>query len=236
MSSLFSDPPFPRGTTLLSGETIQYSPSGVAYSATNDSGAQYPVSGSEIVGQVKVFQDINPYTKAKQSNELVYCIAARYKPTTATNLTTARGKGVVLKVSQYLGTAEFDENLATATNAIEGKRIGFIDEYLPSSAVIRPDDIVWLVYKGPASVKKTEHVSDTGIAAGALIGMSATAGSVRAKAANTIVTVATNEASNLGLGLCWGDVSDDLATIAYGVTATSADKFARVNLIGQNWA
>jgi hypothetical protein len=236
MSSLFSDPPFSRGTTLLNGEVIEYTPAGVSYSATNDSGAQYPIAGSEIVGQVKVFQDINPRTKARLSNELVYCIAARYKPTTATNLTVPAGKGVVLKVSQYLGTAEFDENLATAANAIEGKRIAFLDEYLSPSAVIRPDDIVWLVYKGPASVKKTEHASTAGIAAGVLVAMSATAGSVFTKAANTIVTVATNEASSVGLGVCWGDVSDDLATVAYGVTATSADKFARVGLIGVNWA
>lgn len=236
MSSLFSDPPFARGTTLLNGETIQYSPSGVAYSATNDSGQQYPVAGSEIVGQVKVFQDFNPSTKTKYSNELVYCIAARYKPTNGANLTAPRGKGVVLKVGQYLGSAEFDENLATAANAVEGKRVAFIDEYLSDSTVIRPDDIVWLVYKGPAAVKKTEHASTAAIAAGVLVAMSATAGSVFTKAANTLLTVTTNEASSVGLGLCWGDVSDDLETVAYGVAATSADKYARVNLIGQNWA
>lgn len=237
MSSLFSDPPFARGQTLLGGEAIERYPAGVAYSATNNSGAQYNVAGPEIVGQVKVFQDINPSTKIKQSNELVYCIAARFKPTNGTTLTGAdlRGRGVVLKVGQYLETATFDENLATTANTIQGKRVGFVDEYLSDSTQIRGDDVVWVVFKGPASVKKTEHATTAGIAAGVLVAMSSTAGSVFTKAANTIVTVDTDEASTVGLGICWGDVSDDLATIVYGTTATSADKFARVNLIGVNW-
>jgi hypothetical protein len=235
MSSLYSDPPFGRGTTLLNGEAIEYSPPGSVYNATNDSGAQYTVAGREIVGQIKAFLDINPSTKQRLSSELVYCIAARYKPTNGATLTVPTGKGVVLKVGQYLETASFDENLATAANVIEGKRVGFIDEYLPTSAVIRPDDIVWVVFKGPAAVKKTEHASTASIAAGVTVAMSSTAGSVFTKAANNILTVATNEASSAALGLCWGDISDDLATVAFGVAATSADKYARVNLTGLNW-
>jgi hypothetical protein len=168
MSSLFSDPPFTRGTTLLGGEVIEYYPPGVTYSATNNSGVQYPIAGREIVGQTKAFQDINPSTKQRLSSELVYCVAARYKPTNGANLTVPAGKGVVLKVGQYLETASFDENLATAANVIEGKRVGFIDEYLSADTIIRPDDIVWVVYKGPAAVKKTEHASTASIAAGPL--------------------------------------------------------------------
>lgn len=232
MSSLFSDPPFARGTTLLSGETIEYAPSGVSYSATNDSGKQYPVAGREIVGQVKCFQDLNPSTKARLSSELVYCIAARYKPTTNTNLTSPAGKGVVLKIGQYLESASFDENLATQANINTGERVGFLDEYLSSSTIIRPDDVVWVVFKGPAALKKTAVAINAGVA----VSMSATAGSVMTKTVDSLWTAATNEPSLVALGLCWGDISDDLATVDFGVNATSTDAFARVNLWGQNWA
>lgn len=232
MSSLFSDPPFARGTTLLAGETIEYNLPGVSYSATNDSGKQYPVAGREIVGQVKVFQDINPNTKARLSSELVYCIAARYKPTSTTNLTSPAGKGVVLKIGQYLESASFDQTLASQANVNTGERVGFLDEYLSSSTIIRPDDIVWVTFKGPASLLKTAVAID----AGAVVSMSATAGSVMAKTVDSIWTAATNEPSLVGLGLCWGDVSNDLATVDFGVNAGAADTFARVNLWGQNWA
>lgn len=236
MSSLFSDPPFARGTTLLGGEVIDYYPPGSAYSATNDSGAQYPVAGREIVGQVKVFQDINPVNKKRLSNELVYCIAARYKPSTATNLTSATGKGVTLKISQYLGTAEFDENLATQANVNTGERVAFVDDWLPSGTVIRPDDIVWLVFKGPAALKKTEHASTAGITAGVAVAMSSTAGSVFTKTVDSIWTASSNEPSLVALGLAWGKASDDLDTITFGANAASTDKYCRVNLWGQNWA
>lgn len=236
MPSLFSDPPFARGTTLLAGEPIEYYPPGSGYHATNDSGDQYPVAGGEVVGQVKVFQDINPVTKTGLSNELVYCIAARYKPTTATNLTTPPGKAVVLKIAQYLGTAEFDENLATAANVNAGERVGFIDEYLSTSAVIRPDDIVWLVFRGPVAAKKTEHATTQGIAVGVNVAMSGTAGSVFTKTVDSILTVASNEPGLVSLGLAWGKASDDLQTIQFGVAAASTDKYCRVNLTGQNWA
>lgn len=236
MSSLFSDPPFSRGTLLLAGEPIEYYPPGSTYSATNDSGAQYPVAGGEIVGQVKVFRDINPVTKDRLSNELVYCIAARYKPTNGANLTTPPGKAVALKISQYLGTAEFDENLATAANVNTGERVGFIDEYLSTSAVIRPDDIVWLVFKGPVAAKKTEHATTAGITAGVSVAMSGTAGSVFTKTVDSIWTASTNEPSLVSLGLAWGKVSDDLQTITFGANAASTDKYCRVNLTGQNWA
>lgn len=236
MSSLFSDPPFTRGTTLLNGEAIEYYPPGVTYHATNNSGEQYPVAGNEIVGQVKVFQDINPVTKKRLSNELVYCIAARYKPTNGANLTTATGKAVTLKISQYLGTAEFDENLATAANVNTGERVAIIDDYLPTSTVIRPDDIVWLVYKGPVAAKKTEHATTAGITAGVAVAVSGTAGSLFTKTVDSIWTAATNEPSLVALGLAWGKASDDLQIITFGANAASTDKYCRVNLWGQNWA
>jgi hypothetical protein len=235
MSSLFSDPPFSRGTTLLGGEVVEYSPPNATYSQTNASGAQYPVAGSEIVGQVKVFLDANPSTKYKMSNELVYCIAARYKPSSATNLTAARGKAVTLTVSQYGGTAEFAA-FATATDVNTGERVGFIDEYISDETVIRPDDIVWVVFRGPAAVKKTEHASTAGIAAGVNVAVSGTAGSVFTKTVDSVYTNTSLEPSLLSLGICWGDISDDLSEVAFGVTAPSTDKFARVNLVGRNWS
>ena len=183
-----------------------------------------------------MFQDVNPVTKDRLSNELVYCIAARYKPTTNTTLTTPTGKMVALKISQYLGTAEFDENLATSANVIAGERVAVIDEYLSTSAVIRPDDIVWLVFKGPAAAKKTEHASTAGISAGVSVAMSSTAGSIFTKTVDSIFTITSTEPTLVSLGLAWGKASDDLQTIQFGVAAASADKYCRVNLTGNNWA
>ena len=71
MSSLFSDPPFPRGQTLLNNENIELDPNG------------NPIAGVEIVGTVKVFPDLVPGTgpaAIRNSNRLVFCIAARYTP------------------------------------------------------------------------------------------------------------------------------------------------------------
>ena len=71
MSSLFSDPPFPRGQTLLNNENIDLDPNG------------NPIAGVEIVGTVKVFPDLVPGTgpaAIRNSNRLVFCIAARYTP------------------------------------------------------------------------------------------------------------------------------------------------------------
>lgn len=244
MSSLFSDPPFGRAQSLLAGETIERFPPNGAYSASNatTSGSGYPVSGREIVGQVKVFSDFNPATKQKYSNALVYCIAARYKPTTAVNLTAPGGKLVKLKIASGLESASFDENLATSADVISGERVAAIDEYFGTSTdtIIRPDDIVWLVFRGPCSIAKTNAT----ITAGNQVSVSGTAGYIFQKPTDSMLSVATATAStglelqSVGLGLCWGKISDDLATVTFGANSdnnTANVSMARVNLIGVNW-
>lgn len=87
MSSIFSDPFFRRGATLLGGETIEYSDP-----PTNSK----PIAGGEIVGQVKVFQDVEPTgTQKRLSNRLVYCVAARYKGSTVLDASTVAGEAYI---------------------------------------------------------------------------------------------------------------------------------------------
>jgi hypothetical protein len=158
MSSLFSDPPFRRGTTLLQGEAIE-----------TDASTGNPVAGGEIVGQVKVFQDVNPSTGARYSNRLVYCVAARYKGTTVSDATTVAGEVYLCDFSNPM--AAFTTK-GTASNVLVGLAYGVLDEYLTGE--LRQNDIVWLVVKGPADVKQTAAA----INAGAQVQVSATAGSI----------------------------------------------------------
>jgi hypothetical protein len=141
MSSLFSDPPFARGATLLNGEAIELDFNG------------NPIAGVEIVGQVKAFQDVVPGTgpaAIRNSNRLVYCIAARYVGTSIINVQGAdRGRVYVMNDMGPLATFSASANTADTTN---GKMIGVLDEYL--SIDVRPNDIVWLVVKGPVTANK----------------------------------------------------------------------------------
>lgn len=175
MSSIFSDPGWSRGRTLLAGETIDLDGSG------------NPIAGSEIVGQVKVFQDVNPLTGARNSNRLVYCVAARFKPATTTDTLTSADAGKVYAFTTGKPLSEFSA-VATATNVNDGRSIGVLDEYL--STTVRNNDIVWLVVKGPTSIQS----SGTAIAAGAVIEVTGTAGRVTTK--NTGVTVASQIAGD----------------------------------------
>jgi hypothetical protein len=176
MSSIFSDPGWSRGRTLLSGETIDLDGSG------------NPIAGSEIVGQVKVFQDVNPLTGARNSNRLVYCVAARY--TGSSTLVAADNAGKVFAFTTGKPLSEFSA-VATATNVTDGRSIGVLDEYL--SMPVRQYDIVWLVVKGPTSIQS----SGTAIAAGAAIEVTSTAGRILTK--NTGVTIA-NQIANDSVG------------------------------------
>jgi len=150
MSSLFSDPPFPRGTTLLNNENIDLDPNG------------NPIAGAEIVGSVKVFPDMVPGTgpaAIRNSNRLVYCLAARYTPVDGlTKLNVGgtgadKGKWYVLDRRGPLGTFS---TVAAATDITDGRLVGVLDEYLNTE--VRPNDIVWLVVKGPASAQKGNTV------------------------------------------------------------------------------
>lgn len=173
MSTIFSDPGWRRGSTLLNRETIELD------------GAGQPVAGKELVGQVKVFQDVHPSTGVRNSNRLVYCVAARY--TGAANLTSADA-GKVFAFSTSAPMSEFSA-VATATNVnTDGRSIGVLDEYLTED--VRQNDIVWLVVKGPTSIQS----SGTAVAAGAAIEVTGTAGRVTTKASG--VTVASQIAGS----------------------------------------
>lgn len=158
MSSLFSDPPFRRGTTLLQSEDIELN---------KDTGL--PVAGGEIVGQVKVFQDVNPSTGTRLSNRLVYCVAARYKGTTVSDATTVAGEVYLCDFNNPMSAFS---TKGTASNVLVGLAYGVLDEYLTGE--VRQNDIVWLVVKGPVDVKQSAAI----INAGAQVQVSATAGQV----------------------------------------------------------
>lgn len=169
MSSLFSDPPFSRGGTLLADAAIDLDTNG------------NPIAGREIVGQIKAFRDIHPYTGELYSNRLVYCVAARYKPSNGNtgNLDQAgvlanRGLGFA-----FDPTAPLTQFVAavTATNVTAGLAFGVLDEYL--TGTLRNNDIVWLVIKGPCEVAK---ITSAAVNAGLSVEISATAGKVQTAA------------------------------------------------------
>jgi hypothetical protein len=158
MSSIFSDPQWRRGTTLLSGEQIELD------------GSNNPIAGTEIVGQVKAFQDVNPVGRGERySNRLVYCVAARYKGSTVSDASTVAGEVYLFDTGKPL--TEFTSK-ASSTNATAGLAIGVLDEYLKGE--LRTNDIVWLVLKGPTSIKRTAAAVNAGVA----VQLSATAGSI----------------------------------------------------------
>jgi hypothetical protein len=147
MSSLFSDPPFTRGTTLLGGDVIETDALG-------------PVAGRSIIGQVKVFQDVNISTKGLHSNRLVYCVAARYTGSLVADASTVAGNLYVFNATTVAGQPAALENfstLGTSSNITNTAiQFGVLDEYLTGE--LRPNDIVWLVVKGPCSVRQSAAI------------------------------------------------------------------------------
>ena len=163
MSSIFSDPFFRRGSTLLSGEKIEVDNSG------------NPIAGTEVVGQVKAFQDVNPVGAGERySNRLVYCIAVRYKGATVADASTVAGQLYTLNA----GLTDIQNKTASA-DVDAGKQFGVLDDYLTGE--LRTDDIVWLVVKGPAKL-----TSSGAITAGSMVGnLDATAGTVATQSGTT---------------------------------------------------
>lgn len=143
MSSIFSDPFFRRGSTLLGGEAIEL-----------DAGGN-PVAGREVVGQVKAFQDVSPTGAGERwSNRLNFCIAVRWTGGDVVDSTANRASGTypagrLYKFSDANPLTEVDVP-AVGSMHDDGKLIGVIDEYLTGD--LRDKDIVWLVVKGPVTV------------------------------------------------------------------------------------
>lgn len=167
MSTIFSDPGWRRGSTLLNNETIELD------------GAGAPIAGGELVGQVKVFQDINPSTGVRFSNRLVYCVAARY---TGASPLTAADAGKAFAFSATAPLREFSAVATTTDVNTNSRTIGILDEYLSES--VRPNDIVWLVVRGPVAISKA---TGSAIAAGAAVQVTGTAGAVTTRSTGTAV-------------------------------------------------
>ena len=219
MSSLFSDPPFPRGATLLTGEVIELDFNG------------NPLAGVEIVGQVKAFQDVVPGTgtaSIRNSNRLVYCVAARYVGTSTINVGGAdKGKTYVLNDMGPLSTFSA---LATTTDTTNGKMIGVLDEYL--NIDVRPNDIVWLVVKGPVSVAKDNAL----IAAQGKVQIAASGGTIQTHTStNVIVGVTirpgvTTTGTSAGAGATF--TVGNAAGIAIGQTVSGTNIAANTTVTG----
>ena len=144
MSSIFSDPFWRRGSTLLTGEPIELDANG------------NPVAGTEVVGQVKAFQDVSPTGHGtRHSNKLCYCVAVRYTGSTVSDASTVAGKRYALNAAQTEISA-----LRTKANADASVPSGILDEYLTGE--LRQNDIVWLVVKGPADTVVTGSISAGG--------------------------------------------------------------------------
>lgn len=219
MSSLFSDPPFSRGATLLNGEVIELDVNG------------NPIAGAEIVGQVKAFQDVVPGTgpaAIRNSNRLVYCIAARYVGTSTINVLGAdRGKVYVMNDMGPLATFS---TTATTTDTTNGKMIGVLDEYL--NIDVRPNDICWLVVKGPVAVNKDNAL----IAAQGKVQVSSSGGTIQTHTStNPIVGVTirpgvTTTGTSAGIGSTF--TVGSAAGITVGMTVSGTGIAANTTVTG----
>lgn len=144
MSSLYSDPPFGRGQTFLAGAT-----------ATKDVSGNY-VEGAGVVGDIKVFQDIDPTSLTWNSNRLVHCLAVRVAQNTkvAGEQATDIVAGTVVKlkagaVPEIDSSGAASGKAAAADSAYLGYQYGVVDEYLKAAPLV--GDIIWIVVKGPTS-------------------------------------------------------------------------------------
>ena len=114
MSTIFSDPGWQRGGTLLAGEVIDY----------DDAPANtVPTAGKELVGQVKIFQDVDPYSGVRKSNRLVYCVAARYVGSNTIEVANEPAPRVGQFVVFSDGLSEFS-TFADAEDVTNGLAIG----------------------------------------------------------------------------------------------------------------
>jgi len=214
MSSIFSDPGWRRGTTLLAGELIEYS------DAPNNT---IPTAGQELVGQMKIFQDVSPYTGIRYSNHLVYCVAARYKGTTTL---TSADAGKVFVFDKDGPLTNFSA-LAANTDVVDGRLIGVLDEYLTNA--VRTNDIVWLVVSGPTSVAKGATVvipASSGIEASSGLAVVKTANdNVIGSSIGGTVLIKTGTASSASTALTVTDGTGIVAQMPVSGTGIAAGTY-----------
>lgn len=195
MSSIFSDPGFRRGTTLCSGDLT-------------GTGSGNDLPGTELVGQIKVFQDVNPSTGARFSNRLVYCQAVRYLGSDVADGSTVAGLVYTVDLAHENGKPFATITSATTNaNVAAGREYGVLDEYLTGN--LKQNDVVWIVRKGPSAVKQA---AATAIVSGAQLELTGSAGKVQALASGTSIGIQIVGAS----------------------TAATADTSVRVSLIGDD--
>ncbi len=184
MSQIFSDPPFRRGSTLLGGDF-------------SETGTGINLPGGEVVGEVKVFQDVHPSTGRSYSNRLVYCVAVRYRGSDVNDATTVAGRVFLIDTALENGKPFCTiTNLASEANVAAGRHVGVLDEYL--TGALKQNDVVWVVVKGPASVHRTAAAVNDGVR----VQVSGTAGSIVALTTGTSLGIqieGANTSASAGL-------------------------------------
>jgi hypothetical protein len=208
MSSIFSDPSFGRGRTLANADFGD----AVVDTTKND------VLGGSVVGQIKAFQDVAarditfgglPRTSGTLlSNRLVYCQAVRWKGSDVADASTIAGQIYAVDLTLENGKP-FCQISAAATNAnvAAGREYGVLDEYL--TGLLKTNDVVWVVRKGPACVRQA---AATAITSGAQVEVSSTAGKIQALASG----------ASLGISVLGAN------------SPATADTLVRVNLIADD--
>lgn len=208
MSSIFSDPPFRRGTKLADGD----------FGDSQTDPTKTDVLGTSVVGQIKAFQDVAPTSIAINgtavnpgtllSNRLVYCQAVRYRGSEVTDASTIAGTAFLVDVALENGKP-FCQITSAASNAnvAAGREYGVVDEYL--TGVLKQNDVIWIVRKGPCSVKQA---AGTAITSGAQVEITGSAGKIQALASGT----------SLGINVLGAN------------SAATADTLVRVNLISDS--
>jgi hypothetical protein len=209
MSSIFSDPPFVRGRTLASSD----------FGDAQTDPTKPDVLGTSVVGQIKAFQDVAaggisingtaviPGTML--SNRLVYCQAVRYRGSDLADASTIAGTAFVVDLALENGKPYCQiSTAATNANAAAGREVGIVDEYL--TGVLKQNDVIWIVRKGPTCVKQA---AGTAITSGAGVELTGTAGKIQALASGTslgINILGANSAATADTLVRVGLVSDEI--------------------------
>lgn len=133
--SLYDDPPFALGQTL---------------------GVSSATDGTSVVGEVKVFPDVNPTNGRVRSNRLKKCIAVR----NASGVALLPKRVVVFKSGSFTEVDGYDADTTKVP-------AGVVDEHLPAGGVAA-NDVFWLTVEGPTEVKlgpAQEAAADTSLVA-----------------------------------------------------------------------
>lgn len=117
--SLYVDPPFNLGQTL---------------------GVSSTADGTGVVGEVKVFPDVDPRTGRVRSNRLKTCIAVR----NSSGVALLPKRAVAFSAGSYSAVSGY----ARLTNDTVA---GIVDEFLPTSGVAA-NDVFWVTVAGPTEV------------------------------------------------------------------------------------